>query len=296
MLGNNINMKTLINRIKNKLIKLRVELKKESASEKNNRDELLNSIKNLSGEKIEGNSAWDRYRRRLRIYILENDPRNFLRWEPITGSMFYGGNKCELDHLMGNDWDKWSKVITETNVGNPPRFKYYKKSSGNLIHNAYNLSHLIDHYKIDIKKTKQIIEFGAGYGCMTKLINNLGFSGKYAIFDIPEFLALQKYYLRSTDTNGNFHFINQIEKLEDSNPDIFIAMWSLSESPIELRNEFLKKIGKPKYVLIAYQANFESVDNIKYFQEYRKNNLDYDWVDWEISHLPKNYYLIGGKK
>lgn len=289
-------LRTIPSRIKSKLIKLRVTLKKESAFEKNNKDDLLNSIKNLNEGKFELTSTWDKYRRRLRTYILENDPRNFLRWDPIVGSMFYGGNKCELDYLMENNWSKWSQAITETGVGNPPRFKYYKKSSGNLIHTAYNLSRLVDYYKIDVKKLHTIIEFGAGYGCMAKLINNLGFTGKYVICDILEFLALQKYYLRSTDTNGDFHLINQVEKLEDSNPDIFIAMWSLSESPVELRNEFLKKIGKPKYVLIGYQANFESVDNIKYFEEHKKNNQEYDWVDGEITHLPKNYYLVGKKK
>ena len=286
----------IINKIKNKLIKLSVELKKETTAEKNNKNELLNSIKILSSKKIAGKSGWDKYRQRLRLYILGNDPRNFLRWEPIINSMFHNANKCELDYLMSSGWDKWSLAITETWVGNPPRYTYYKKSSGNLIHTAYNLSRLVDHYKIDIKKTDKIIEFGAGYGCLAKLINNLSFNGKYVIFDIPEFLALQKYYLRSTDTKGNFDFIDQIEKLENSNPDIFIATWSLSESPIELRDEFLRKIGKPQYALMAYQANFESIDNIKYFREYRKSNLDYDWVDCEISHLPKNYYLIGKKK
>ena len=286
----------IINKIKNKLIKLSVELKKESAVEKNNRNELLDSIKNLNSKKITGKSAWDKYRQRLRLYILTNDPRNFLRWEPIINSMFHNANKCELDYLINSNWNKWSRAITETRVGNPPRYAYYKKSSGNLIHTAYNLSRLIDYYKIDIEKINEIIEFGAGYGCMAKLINNLGFNGKYVIFDIPEFLALQKYYLRSTDTKENFDFINQIEKLEDSNPDIFIATWSLSESPIEIRDEFLEKIGKPQYMLIAYQANFESIDNIKYFQEYRKSNQNYNWINCKINHLPKNYYLIGKKK
>ncbi|MDP3043074.1 MAG: hypothetical protein Q8N21_01595 [bacterium] len=285
----------IINKIKNKLIKLSVELKKESIAEKNNKNKLLNSIKILSSEKIISESAWDRYRQRLRLYILANDPRNFLRWRPISESMFHNPNKCELDYLTSSGWDKWSRAITETWIGNPPRYAYYKKSNGNLIHTAYNLSRLVDYYRVDIKKTNKIIEFGAGYGCMAKLINNLGFNRKYVIFDIPEFLALQKYYLRSTGTIGNFDFIDRIEKLEDLNPDIFIATWSLSESPIELRNKFLRKIGKPQYVLMAYQANFEFIDNIKYFQEYRKNNQDYDWVDWEISHLPKNYYLIGKK-
>lgn len=286
----------ILNKIKNKLIKLRIEAKKETAAEKENRTQLLNEIENISKEKIDATNAWNRYRQRLGIYILNNDPRNFLRWNPIVGSMVYGGSNSELDYLKENNWNKWAPVINETFVGNPPRFKYYKNSSGNLIHNAYNLSRVVDRFGIDITKLAKIAEYGAGYGCMAKLIKDLGFKGNYEIFDVPEFLALQKYYLRSTNTSGDFHFVEKVEKLKNSNPDIFIAMWSLSESPIELRAEFLKTIGKPQYILIGYQQNFESIDNVKYFKEYREANTDYEWYDCEITHLPKNYYLVGKKK
>lgn len=286
----------IIHKIKNKLIKLRVELKKETDTEKNNRTELLNSIINLDNKEILGSSTWDRYRRKLRLYILKNDPRNFLRWEPIMGSMFHEADKLEFDYLTGSNQNSWVQAMEETWAGNPPRYSHYKKSSGNMVHIAYNLSQMLDRYKIDLKKINTIIEFGAGYGCTARLIHNLGFIGAYEIFDVPEFLALQRYYLKSTSTNGNFVFIDQIGKLEITDPDMFIATWSLSESPIEIRNEFLKKIGKPQYILIAYQANFELTDNIKYFEEYQKNNPNYNWVTYEIKHLPKNYYLIGSKK
>lgn len=92
------------------------------------RDELVNTIKSISNDEIHGKSAWDKYRRKLRIYILENDPRNFLRWDPIKGSMVYGGNKAELDHLISSNWNKWSEAIKETWVGNPPKYLYYKKA------------------------------------------------------------------------------------------------------------------------------------------------------------------------
>ena len=290
-----ISRKIKILKIRNKMVELSVELKKETSNEKKYRIELLNSVKNIDNQTVGCASLWDNYRQRVRLCVLKKDPRNFLRWAPIIETMSAGARKCEFDYLVNNNWDKWSSAVKETWVGNPMKYKYYQKSSGNFIHTAYNLSRLIDHYKLDIKQSDKITEFGGGYGCMAKLVNNLGFRGKYVVFDIPEFLALQKYYLRSSNTDGNFYFINQTERLDDSGPDIFIATWSLSESPLELRDEFLKKIGKPKYVLVAYQANFEAIDNMKYFQEYTKNNQDYDWVNYEISHLPQNYYLVGKK-
>lgn len=164
-----------------------------------------------------------------------------------------------------------------------------------MIHNAYNLSFLIGHFNVDIGKIESIVEFGGGFGSMPKLIKDLGFNGKYTIFDFPEFIALQKYYLNSTHTKGNFEFIDQISKISLLDPDIFIATWSLSESPLNIRDEFLRKVGKPKYILIGYQEKFEEVDNVKYFNQYANDNKDYDWKTWEINHLPKNYYLIGKK-
>lgn len=286
----------IIHKIKNKLIKLRIELKKETDIEKNNRTELLNSVINLNNKEILGCSAWDRYRRKLRLYILKNDPRNFLRWEPIMGSMFHEADKLEFDHLADSNKDSWMRALEETWVGNPPYYPHYKKSSGNMIHIAYNLSQIFDRYKIDLKKINTITEFGAGYGCAARLIHNLGFKGTYEIFDVPEFLALQKYYLKTTNTNGRFIFVDKAVKLKNTDTDMLIATWSLSESPIEIRNEFLKRIGKPQYILIAYQANFELIDNIKYFDEYQKNNSNYNWITHEIKHLPNNYYLIGSKK
>lgn len=281
--------------IKNRLIELSVKLKKETSSEKKYRIELLNSIKNIDNQTVECTSLWDKWRRRLRSYILRKDPRNFLRWDLITEITFGKAHKCEFDYLVNNNWNKWSSAIEETWVGNPSKYRYYQKSSGNLIHVAYSLAQFVDYYKIDIKQTGNIIEFGGGYGCLAKLINDLGFKGKYTLFDIPEFLALQKYYLQSSSAGENFYFISQVENLSDLNPDIFIANWSFSEVPIKLREEFFKKIGKPKYVSIGYEANFETIDNIKYFQEYMKNNQDYNWVNYEISHLPRNYYLTGKK-
>ncbi len=285
----------IIKIIKNNLEELKVRLKNETPSERMNRIELVGSITDIDSQTAECTSLWDKYRKHVRLCILKKDPRNFLRWEPIVETMSAGARRPEYDYLANNNWGKWSAAIKETWVGNPPKYKYYQKSSGNFINTAYNLSRLVDHYKFDVKQAGKIIEFGGGYGCMANLVNNLGFKGKYIIFDIPELLALQKYYLRSSNAEGNFNFINQTEKLGDPNPDIFIATWSLSESPIELRNEFFKRIGKPKYVLVAYQANFETIDNVKYFQEYMKNNSEYDWTNYEISHLPQNFYLIGKK-
>lgn len=271
-------------------------LKKETPLEKAEKEKLIHFMENEDKKQIFAKNTWDKYRQKLRLYIAKNDPRNFLRWEPIMGSMFHYADKNEFFYLTKKSKNDWLPTTRGTSAGNPPLYSYDKKTNGNIIHTAYNLSQLVDLHTIEIKNIHTIVEFGAGYGCMAKLIHNLGFCGKYIIFDIPEFLALQKYFLGVTKTKGNFEFVDEIKKLNISNPDIVIATWSLSESPEELREAFFKKIGKPQYVLIAYQEKFESTDNKKYFQEYQNKNTDYEWKNCEIEHLPKNYYLIGKKK
>jgi len=286
-----------LNKIKNKLIRLYISLKKETPLQQRARFEFVNFIKKNNSKYNPDYGEWNKYIQRFRVYALKNDPRSFLRWNPITESMFCSGYKIELDYILqSKNKDLWLDAIKETWVGHPPKYKYYKKSSGSVIHTAYNLYRIIDKYQIDITKLNNIIEFGGGYGAMSKTINNLGFAGKYIIFDIPEFLALQKYYLVSTDTPGNFFFIDKIYDIEITDPDMFIATWSISEAPISVRKEFIKKIGSPKYILIAYQKVFNSIDNLEYFESFKKTMPEYEWTNDIILHIPENYYLLGRKK
>ena len=59
-------------------------------------------------------------------------------------------------------------------------------------------------------------------------------------------------------------------KKSRNNNDLFIANWSLSETPINHRNKFFKVISSSKYILICFQENFENIDNLKYFNMLKK--------------------------
>ena len=52
---------------------------------------------------------------------------------------------------------------------------------------------------------------------------------------------------------------------------LFIANWSLSETPLKFRNNFFKLIKNSKFILISFQENFENIDNLKYFLKLKKN-------------------------
>ena len=55
-----------------------------------------------------------------------------------------------------------------------------------------------------------------------------------------------------------------------SSNSLFIANWSLSETPINFRKKFFKLIKNSKLILISFQENFENIDNLKYFKNLKK--------------------------
>lgn len=140
-------------------------------------------------------------RKQLRELVLKDDPRRFLSWRVITATMFVNYApyiRQELIDLMNRSWHtRWKVVIRENNVGMPENHFLYLGSSGNQIHHAYHLAQFERHTGLQIENMDMIIEFGGGYGNMARMAYRVGFKGKYLIYDLPEFYALQKFFLKS---------------------------------------------------------------------------------------------------
>jgi len=149
-------------------------------------------------------SAWKANARRLGEKVFSDDPRRFLDWDVITESMFVSNEPyvdVEFHKLrQSNEWkNRWEKAVTETAVGCPAPFYLYPTSSGNLIHQAYHLLTFEEKTGADVRRYDLVVEFGGGYGSMCRLFFNQSFEGRYVLFDLPPFQALQQYFLRSLD-------------------------------------------------------------------------------------------------
>ena len=216
---------------------------------------------------------------------------DFINWDVIQSSMFYEPPSVEYNKVMNSGL---SFAIKKSDIGNPKPYFLDKGTSGNDVHQAYNLSMILDRcYLSDIS---QVIEIGGGYGTMCKLFKELEFDGKYFIFDIPEFTHLQYYYLKSSKENYicTTHFTSTPNSLElEIKPGtLLIGTWSISEMPIELRRLILRTV-QFDYLLIAFQAEFEGVNNIYFFTEFMQQYPDIDFRMFQVGHLPGNYYLTG---
>jgi hypothetical protein len=283
-------------------------------------DDLRNEIRIMPEPKAvmdsAAESAWVDNRVRLRRCILEEDPREFLTWDVVTGSMFVGNRPfidSELGYLMGRpDWkDLWENIVQEDHAGGPKPYKGYRRSSGNRIHQAYHLARFEEETGLPVNRFPLIVELGGGYGSLCRLIHKLGFNGRYIIYDLPEFVALQKYYLGSlamplieakdvpTGRRGilctSDLSVLGIVTRQEAQAGLFIATWSLSETDPAFREQVmtLPAIDSAGAYLIAYQSDFEGVDNDRFFDAWRAKKPGLRWVHSEISQMPGNYYLFG---
>lgn len=260
-------------------------------------------------------ASWSLFKKKLKLYVTYLDPRNFLQWEFIrlTMVMHETPDICLNEMKKSIDWEnKWRDALIEEPFGGPTLHPVLEESSGTTVVHAWHLFNLKKHTNIDFDKLDCVIEFGGGYGNMCKLLRKLGFKGDYIIYDLPEFLALQRFYLqgiglhvadgiRSTASiNGENILVSDIGDFKSVlgkkkyNNTLFIATWSLSESPMELRATFLPLVAECDFFLYGYQKKFDNLDNVRFFDEYKEKNSG---IVWENKYLDfwSGYYLLGYK-
>lgn len=310
----------LFEKVKKKFFELtykKAKLSSPSTDEQKLINELRSRIIRLSKSDTATDSkvkkGWVDYKTKIRQLILNDDPRDFINWEVVKKTMFFEPPIRELEFLQKlPDWSQWKKAMKESPIGNPKPYWAFKESSGLLIHHAYHLAQLVVKSRCSIEDMTQVVEFGGGYGSMCRLVHQLGFDRRYIIFDLPEFTALQEFFLKSVGISSEIiknatnvgkcivllSDINELSKQLTNQIDnyIFIATWSISEAPTGFRKQIFNLVPNAKYYLIAYQDEFEGIDNLQYFSEFAKSKPEYFWQNDEIEALKGHYYLIGRKK
>ncbi len=123
----------------------------------------------------------------------------------------------------------------------------------------------------------------------------MGFKGQYYIYDFPEFALYQKWYLSNWCGRRNDYSQNVIwnpPTLPDC--DLFIAEWSLSETPDNERKPFLSVNAKS--FLMAYSYEFMGQENHPFFDSFTEGREDFEWHNYPMEHMDnKHAYLIGFK-
>ena len=250
---------------------------------------------------------------KIRILLKSKNIKNFLRYNFIQ-KMFFLHNRFfiyqELKEIRkSKNWKYFKYLIKEDNVGNPIRYFLYLDSSGNRINHGYHLYILEKELNIFLKKDiRSVFEFGGGYGCMARIFSKINKEIKFTCFDTNFVNLLQFYYLKHNNLNvgfskkNNFYLTSKL-KNRTNKYDLFLANWSLSETPINYRKKFFIKIKNKKYIFISFQEKFENLNNLEYFKDMRKllsKKFEIKIIKNHFYHgnwfNKQNHYFLIGKK
>ena len=291
-------------------------LPKPTPDETRRIEELRASIRAIPAVDLHGGTPaaneWAANRAELRNLILKSDPRAFLTWDVIRKTMLVDNDPyvgVEHDEISKLDDPRITNALKETTFGRPPVSRRLPTSSDNLIHHVYAISKFERTSNVRVDSLPTIVEFGGGYGSMARVVFSLGFRGRYVIFDLPEFSALQRLYLGALGLpiaaiSGGASDAPSIAGVSDLNgigprlgpesrPGLLIAMWSLSEAPLALREKFLAAAGPARHYLFAYQDQFGEANNNDYFDGLARAIPNVKWNLAPIAHQPGNHHLFG---
>ncbi len=234
---------------------------------------------------------WDYWRHDLWQLAQSDEPSNFMKWPPIY--------HCMLQDHWPDSISAEAKSIPAPIAAKITGFAMTKdpatadSSWRNLIHQTYHILRWQEATGLRIADLESIYEFGGGYGAMALVCNQLGFKGKYYIYDLPEFSLLQRWYLEECGVD-NVHWHGWKDPIADTAVDLVIACYSLSEMNYGLRGRLLNSVPAHSY-LFLYSNRFEEYDNIEYFQ-----NMEYadsaplNWRHEHIEHLPPESWYTWG--
>ncbi len=262
--------------------------------------------------------TWENFRLGLRRDLDAHDPRTFLRWPVIQHAMCLTNSGAVVPEYLAlrtsGQWARFARAVEESPTGNPIPFLYCPRSSGSLLHHCHHVMRFAQVSGADLSTMDAVVEFGGGYGSMCRLLHRLGFGGRYFIYDLPEFSALQRYFLRSLGlpvleagadpATPGIHLLTDLGKLQTALAALpadfrraFIATWSLSESQPDLRDRFLPLVENFDYFLLAFQNDFNGVDNNDYFETFERSTAErIEWTKKRLRHLPGSTYLFGKRR
>jgi hypothetical protein len=163
--------------------------------------------------------------------------------------------------------------------GSPFLLKKFPTHSPTTLSHIANICALESCLNSPISTIHQVLDFGGGYGGLARCFLSSNNTVNITIFDSPVMLEVQKLYLHATTSDySRVRFESSLDSLQDSMFDIFNATFSLSETPLEIRNKVIDyALGHCRNIFIVFQASFGQYSNQQYFTQLESQLLDNYW-------------------
>jgi hypothetical protein len=251
-------------------------------------------------EPVPGNPprfTWEFKRNSLRETMLSSNPELFMTW-PVVEESLHSGVIPQYTHELSEivehmPQQRWLNCVHVPQFGGNSRDG--NGATGTSIQQAYYLWTLLNETGFNASTANKICEIGGGYGAMALVLWRLGFTGEHTIKDVPEMLLLQEYYLSAIGIGPELHInFEEYDKPTADKQDLTIAMFSISETPIDVRGRI--EIPESDYYMIGYQdAEWVGVTNRDYFERFAESRPHIDWTDIKREHNGTHRFLIGSK-
>lgn len=222
---------------------------------------------------------WEAWSRELWERGQVEDPAGFMGWPCIYHTMLvrHWDMSWQLSQLQAVGW---AHICTPPDISLNPEPQLYPGMilDTNLINLAYHFLQWEQRTGRKVNELSSIVEWGGGYGGQVLIARRLGFTGKYTIYDLPEFSLLQEWFLGKVGIDAT---LRQWPPRQTTS-DLLIAVYSLSEMPLAQRFKVLEKLGAKSY-LLAYTPTWEDYNNEAWFFDWACSKPEFTWRQWPMS-------------
>lgn len=210
---------------------------------------------------------------------LSDHPMTFLRQPTISRTVH--PNQLDLAYSYLEEMAQWpyfrTKLLPQMHdvpMGAPYLCPFFPLASPMTIQVNYYLGMIHQYFGLDLSDNSvisHITEIGGGYGNTCRIVNSLGYQGKYVIVDLPEMHDLQKHFLGHAVP----HIASQdrISYLRTNNPELapagpggfLFGTYSVCEFPMPLRELLETYYPQFDYLFFAYYLSYDGIENRPYF-------------------------------
>lgn len=244
------------------------------------------------------------------LFELRND---FLRKKPVSDALHppqYSMGLSLINYLINSEFgNKLISSYSDSAFGKPYLLspKLPTHSSLSLQHFCY-LTLVKEKLKVDLLKMKNclFIDYGHGYGNMSRILLTLNNYIDIHVLDLKKMLIIQECFHKNTLSKNDYSRIKYFVSDDYHSKDMglsnykfkhFNATFSLSETPFENRKIWINFINKNvDSFFITYQAEFDNMNNISWFEDSLKILEDNFLVKRGSLPSYKNNKWIGGTK
>jgi len=250
-------------------------------------------IRNFKKKLSKKENIWSDYSKHFNYVSEHYQAKNILKAPIVQKTMFDRNAKLQKitsKKILGTIIDI-SKEIEASFFISSNTSKAWLSIFGSIIEQANILEPQFE----NLVSSNYFVEFGPGLGFNAEIYSRL-YNSKRILFDLPEIKDVRSIIFK--EFNKHFDKDNKSQKTEDFSElksilnrmktlekYYFVSTWAFTESPLDIRGEFLNIINKSIITLIVSNPKFEDINNFEYLRNLGEALKDHNHVYRDLEFL-----------